>query len=135
MRHAHLKSTVIWVPSYLENLALTVLVSSAMLTEGIKYMFDLHRDYTKTLDIAEISYAAGLCSVLGTAWSKTLLETTFLRELNNDWVVVDRWREMLTLKATEVVEESWVVHMPLECLEKLCQTISVNRGQPNNTKL
>ena len=60
----------------------SILVSTAMLSEGIKYGIGLHyynMDLDKMPTMAMISYAAGFATILGTIWSKTSFGITLLR--------------------------------------------------------
>lgn len=61
---------------------MSILVSTAMLSEGIKYGIGLHyynMDLDKMPTMAMISYAAGFATILGTIWSKTSFGITLLR--------------------------------------------------------
>ena len=69
----------------------TILVSSAMLTEGTKYGIGLHFkdvDVKNMSTYARISIGAGFCTILGTTWSKTSFAITLLRLASSRWM---RW--------------------------------------------
>ncbi|KAH6620877.1 hypothetical protein B0J18DRAFT_466506 [Chaetomium sp. MPI-SDFR-AT-0129] len=61
---------------------ITLMVSTAMLTEGTKVGIGLHYQDMKLKDMpkmAWISYGAGFCATLATTWSKTSFGITLLR--------------------------------------------------------
>jgi hypothetical protein len=72
----------------------TVLLSSALLTEGTKYGIGLHfedMDWTNTPTVAWISIAAGFSTLLGTTWSKTSFGLTLLRLSSSRWMTWLIW--------------------------------------------
>jgi hypothetical protein len=69
----------------------TVLTSTVLLTEGVKYGIGLHyhhMDPEKMPVGSLISYAAGFATILGAAWSKTSFAITLLRIASDPW---SRW--------------------------------------------
>jgi hypothetical protein len=63
-----------------------------MLTQAVKYGLGHHWDqfpnYSHIVDVNILSYAAGFCTTVATAWSKTSFAITLLRLSNNGWI---RW--------------------------------------------
>lgn len=67
----------------------TILVSSALLTEGTKYGIGMHfsdLDPEKMSTYGWISISAGFCTLLGTTWSKTSFAITLLRITSSIWI-------------------------------------------------
>ena len=59
-----------------------------MLTEATKFGLGMHcedMDYRKIPNINVLSYPAGFCTILGTAWSKTSFAITMLRLPSGRW--------------------------------------------------
>lgn len=81
---------------------ISILVSTAMLTEGTKYGIGLHyedMDYTKMPMVSLISYSAGFATILAAAWSKTSFGITLLR-IASGWV---RWFIWFIIVSVNVV--------------------------------
>jgi hypothetical protein len=69
---------------------ITVLLSTALLTEATKYglgLFYEDIDPLKSPVVSFLSYLAGFATILGAAWSKTSFAAT-LRRISDGWV---RW--------------------------------------------
>ncbi|KAK4096768.1 hypothetical protein N658DRAFT_435379 [Parathielavia hyrcaniae] len=67
---------------------ITVLISTALLTEGTKWGIGLHFDdmeLEKMPTMSLLSYIAGFSTILGAAWSKTSFAVTLLRIADERW--------------------------------------------------
>ncbi len=81
---------------------ISILVSTAMLTEGTKYGIGLHyedMDYKNMPMMSLISYSAGFATILAAAWSKTSFGITLLR-IASGWV---KWFIWLIIVSVNVV--------------------------------
>ena len=93
---------------------ITILVSSAMLTEGTKVGIGLHYEDMNLRDMpkmAWISYGAGFCATLATIWSKTSFGITLLR-LSNGWV---KWLVWFIIITTNIVHGFSAAMMWVQC--------------------
>ncbi|KAK4033022.1 hypothetical protein C8A01DRAFT_50312 [Parachaetomium inaequale] len=82
-----------WDDHFLVASWVTVLVSTAMLTEGVKYGIGMHYEDMDPLKMQLgiiISYGAGFATILGAAWSKTSFAITLLR-ISNGWTTWLVW--------------------------------------------
>src|SRR3954447_10597928 len=71
-----------------------------MLSEATKYGLGMHwedMDYTKIPNINLLSYPAGFCTILGTAWSKTSFAITLLRLPISRWMKWFIWFIIITV--------------------------------------
>lgn len=94
---------------------ITILISSAMLTEATKYGLGMHwedMDYTKIPTISWLSYVAGFCTVLGTAWSKTSFAITILRLPSSKWI---KWLVWFIIISVNIVLGFTAATMFISC--------------------
>jgi hypothetical protein len=94
---------------------LAILVASAMLTEAVKaglgHHWDEMPDYTTVPYLNKMSYGAGFCTTVATAWSKTSFGITLLR-LSNGWV---RWLVWFIIISVNLVLGFAAAMMWIQC--------------------
>ena len=105
------------------------MVSSVLLTVGVKYGIGLHFEDMVLEDMPKVSmysYAAGFATILGTAWSKTSFGITLLR-ISSGWVKWLVWFIIISVNLVLVASGIilWVQCRPLsklfsEMLEGTC---------------
>ncbi len=95
---------------------LAVLIASAMLTQAVKYGLGHHWDEMPNYDtmpaLNKLSYAAGFCTTVATAWSKTSFAITLLRLSSNSWI---RWLVWFIIITVNLVLGFQAAMMFIQC--------------------
>ncbi|PKS08085.1 hypothetical protein jhhlp_005360 [Lomentospora prolificans] len=135
---------VSWVSSTLKHyfppfpitrfLRINLLISSALLTEGVKYGIGMHFEdmvLENIPKVAEFSYAAGFTTILGTAWSKTSFGITLLR-ISTGWT---KWFVWFLVISINLVLGASAIILFIQCwpIQKLFNEMLDGQCWPKNT--